>query len=53
MPGGLIHIVERLLLQKRGDGCCGGRVITKVKIEYLDPSGTLVQYNGGAYLNTG
>ena len=53
MPSGLIHIVDKFYLQRRGDGCCAGRNIVKLRIEYLDPNGNLVLYNGGGYLTTG
>lgn len=53
MPSGNPHVVDQLILQIRGDNCCRERVITKVKIEYYDQNGTLVHYNGGAYVPTG
>jgi hypothetical protein len=44
--------VDYIVLQKARFDCCGNRVISKFKIEYMDPSGNWQWYNDGNYVET-
>ena len=53
MPGDDHFTFTDMTLQKRGDGCCTDRTISKVRFQYSQDGSTWEWHDGGKYFTTG
>ena len=53
MPGDDHFTFTDMTLQKRGDGCCTDRTISKVRFQYSKDGSTWEWHDGGKYYTTG